>query len=406
MFNMNRKKSTDYFVSIGAGINQIPLIQEAKKAGFQVIGVDMNASAPGFYHCDLKIQESVQDYENIYIKLRELLFDGSISAIMTKSFGDAIVTTSFLCEKFGLPFLPFSESRKFTNKNAFREAVAGHDILMPEVLTWKTRAKGGGIKSEQYPVIVKPYEGHAKKDVLLINSPDELAEYFSHNQPSDYMIERFITGDEIICAGMIHEKKYYHVAMSDKKTTPHPHFVDLVHSMPSRHSGLAEQTAAIGQSIAEIFNIQTAPVIMEFIVNSNGSIYLLEAIPEFGGEFIPDIMIPSSTGYNHLHNLIMAASGKNFIRPGRRLPSIPVVVKYITGPDGTLASCSTDTVKKMDNIIFTRIFKHMGEKITSPASNHDRIGVIVASGKTTDAALTSAENAEREMNIRIRSDGE
>ena len=66
----------NYFVSIGAGINQIPLILEARHAGFQVIGVDMNPSAPGFYHCDLKIQESIQDYENIYIKLRELLIDG------------------------------------------------------------------------------------------------------------------------------------------------------------------------------------------------------------------------------------------------------------------------------------------------------------------------------------------
>jgi tRNA1(Val) A37 N6-methylase TrmN6 len=63
MFNFRKKKSLDFFVSIGAGVNQIPLIVEAKKANFQVIGVDLNAAAPGFYHCDLKVQESIEDYE-------------------------------------------------------------------------------------------------------------------------------------------------------------------------------------------------------------------------------------------------------------------------------------------------------------------------------------------------------
>ena len=116
MFWKRKKPSNDYFVSIGAGVNQIPLIKEAKKCGFQVIAVDMNPSAPGFYHCDLKIQESIEDYESIYIKLREMLFDGKISAIMTKSYGTAIITTAYLCEKFGLPFLPLEDSRKFLNK--------------------------------------------------------------------------------------------------------------------------------------------------------------------------------------------------------------------------------------------------------------------------------------------------
>ena len=75
-------KNRNFFVSIGAGLNQIPLIIEARKMGFQVIGVDKDSAAPGFYHCDLKIQESIDDYENIYIKLREMMFDGNISSIM------------------------------------------------------------------------------------------------------------------------------------------------------------------------------------------------------------------------------------------------------------------------------------------------------------------------------------
>src|SRR4030043_2410820 len=105
-----KKKKTQqlpFFVSIGAGLNQIPLIIEAKKLKFHVIGVDNNTAAPGFYSCDLKIQESIENRDTLYKKLRELLIDGDIIGIMTKSYGAAIITTSYLTEKFNIPYLPF-----------------------------------------------------------------------------------------------------------------------------------------------------------------------------------------------------------------------------------------------------------------------------------------------------------
>ncbi|NLV67140.1 MAG: ATP-grasp domain-containing protein [Spirochaetes bacterium] len=404
MFFKSRKNSMNYFVSIGAGINQIPLILEARHAGFQVIGVDMNPSAPGFYHCDLKIQESIQDYENIYIKLRELLIDGRISAVMTKSFGDAIVTTGFLCEKFGLPFLPFDECKKFLNKRVTRQLITESGIRMPEIITYKPKSKSGGIKKELFPVVVKPFSGHAKQNVLMIDSPDELDAFFKTNSPADFIIEKYVRGDEIICAGVIQNGRYSHVAMSDKKTTSRPHFVDTMHLMPSRYAGFADETIKTGQALADIFRIDTAPVIMEFLVDREGQLHLIEAIPEFGGEFIPDIMIPASTGYNHIGSLISAVTGSNFSRPSRRSTHSPVVVKYITGTEGTLASFSIDKVKSMENILFTRIFKHIGDRVSLPVKNHDRLGVIVARGKTIEAAIASAESAEKEMNIRIRHD--
>lgn len=402
MFSNHKKKSMDFFVSIGAGINQIPLINEAKKAKFQVIGVDMNASAPGFYHCDLKIQESIQDYDNIYIKLRELLFDGNISSVMTKSFGDAIVTTSFLCEKFNLPFIPFEESKKFLSKRTVKRYLTEAGINMPPVLTFRPRSKSGGIKKENFPVIVKPHDGHAKKDVMLMNTAEELEIFFQSAQPQDYLIEKYIKGDEIICAGMIHNKKYYHVLMSDKKTTPLPHFVDIMHITPSRYSNLVGKTTEVGQAMADIFSIHTAPVIMEFIVDPDGELHLIEAIPEFGGEFIPDIMIPASTGYNHINGLIKASAGDSSFRLQRKSMTLPVVIKYITGTEGILASCNTDSVKNMENVIFTRIFKHIGADTHSARTNHDRIGVIVTKGRTVEEAIATAEAAENEMSIRIR----
>ena len=404
MFWKRKKPSNVYFVSIGAGVNQIPLIKEAKRGGFQVIAVDMNPSAPGFYHCDLKIQESIEDYESIYIKLREMLVDGKISAIMTKSYGSAIITTAYLCEKFGLPFLPFEESKKFLNKKITKKIYIDTGIPSASVINITGKTKISAMKENLFPIIAKPQAGHAKIDVFLINTAAELEKFVKRHAIQDFIFEQFITGDEIICAGLIHEQKYYHILMTDKTTTPHPHFADLMHTAPSKYQSLIGNTIETGQKIAEAFNIQTAPLIMEFIVDDKNNLYLLEAVPEFGGEFIPDIMIPAATGYSHLGNTLRAATAGDYKAPGRVTVNNAVAVKYITGSDGVLTSCSTDTVKKIDGVIFTRIFKHIGEKTTTPSTNHDRLGVIVASGKTVDQAIENAGLAAKELNIVIKKD--
>lgn len=402
MFWKKKKVHTrDVFVSIGAGLNQIPLIKEARNMGFHVIGVDKNSLAPGFQYCDLKIQESIDDYESIFLKLSEIMFDGTISAIMTKSYGNAIITTAYLCEKFAVPSLPFEESKKFLNKKITGKIYTKKGIQVPQAA--KINSKN---LSRQLPIVAKPQKGHAKADVKLLSSKEELNKFLKSHEKNNFIFEKFVFGDEIICAGLIEKGKYFHILMSDKKRTPHPFFVDLMHSTPSKYCHLTDKTVETGQMIAEAFNIQTSPLIMEFIVDADDRLHLLEAVPEFGGEFIPDILVPAATGYNHISGTIRAVTGDHFRKKIKNTLPSPVVIKYITGTEGILASCSTDSVKLMPDVLFTRIFKNIGSVIKTPEMNHDRIGVIAAKGKTLDQAIATALEAEEKMNIRIKPNDE
>ena len=402
MFWTKRKRSKQYFVSIGAGINQIPLIKEAKRCGQQVIAIDINPVAPGFSYCDLKIQESIEDYESIFVTLSEMLVDGKISAIMTKSFGPSIVTTAFLCEKFDLPFFPFAESLKFLDKKIIKKIFIKSDIAVPAAINITSKTNISGLKESTFPVIAKSIHGHAKMDISFINNQAELKKFISSHNIEEYIFEHFISGDEIICAGIVHEGKYYHTLMSDKKTTPAPYFSDILHTTPSKYQHLVNKTVEIGTKIAEAFQIKTSPMIMEFIIDSKENIYLLEAVPEFGGEFIPDVMIYAATGYNHIENVIRAASNYNFRLPLKLTINNAVAVKYITGTDGILTSCSIDSVNKASDIIFSRIFKYIGDRVSTTKTNHDRIGVIIATGKTVEQAYRKAILAEEDMNIIIK----
>jgi hypothetical protein len=79
-----------------------------------------------------------------------------------------------------------------------------------------------------------------------------------------------------------------------------------------------------------------------------------------------------------------------------------VVVKYITGKNGTLVSCNPDGPSSIKGIIYFRIFKEIGFKVKEATTNHDRIGVVVTQAKTTEEAVKAAEDAVESFNIRIK----
>ena len=402
-----KKKKTqqlNFFVSIGAGLNQIPLIIEAKKLKFHVIGVDNNTAAPGFYSCDLKIQESIENHDTLYKKLRELLIDGDIIGIMTKSYGAAIITTSYLTEKFNIPYLPFPVSQLFINKKKMKSIFMEHGIKTPHLYPLTLKTKLGRIPAGQYPIIIKPNSGHAKFNVRLVNNLSELQNFLSlQSDPENYILEKFIKGDEIITAGIIHNKKYHLVEITDKKTKFPPYFTDWMHISPSKYAHLASNFEVIGQKIANTFSISNSPLIMEFVITKDEEPFLIEAVPEFGGEFIPDILIPASTGYNILNEAIKSMTNKNFKPPvAARKNNNAVVVRYITGQKGVLASCNPDGPRKVKGTIFSRIFKEIGSSISDPVTNLDRLGVVIVTAQTADEALALAEKAANSFNIRIK----
>ncbi|MFC1669139.1 ATP-grasp domain-containing protein [Spirochaetota bacterium] len=390
-------------MSIGAGINQIPLINEAKKIGFHIIGVDQNPTAPGFLLCDLKIQESIGNYKDIYKILREMLVDGKICGIMSKSYGVAIKTTSYLTEKFNIPFLPFKRSDDFINKKIMKSIFKKNSILTPRQYIINRKDNFNIPGNISFPLICKPAIGHAKIGVTYIKNESKMMKILNKSESiKSFIFEEYVRGDEIIAAGIIYNKKYYLIDIIDKTTTPLPNFVDIMHTSPSKHFDLQKEITNIGQSITDSFDITNSPMIMELVVTGDKELHLIEAVPEFGGEFIPDILIPNRNGYNFIGQFVKAMTGNGFKPPSPGIGKNSVIIKYITGEEGILTSCNPEAPMKMKGVIFTRIFKEIGSKVIPPRTNHDRIGVIAVKSKPIDRAIEISEQAVESLNIRIK----
>jgi len=402
MFKKKKQAETEFFISIGAGLNQMPLIREARNLGYHVIGIDRNTSAPGFLGCDLKIQESIHDRKTIYQKLNEVLFTGEISGIMTRSYGTAIKTTAYLNEKFNISYLPLLQCDNFIDKKLMKEAFLAAGIPSAEMIKLPARNRIDKFP-HLFPLISKPVTGHAKTGVILYKNPEELKKNWpSPTQKNKIIFEHFITGDEVIIAGLVHDGTFYLVDMTDKKTSDDVSFVDIMHVSPSRYFDRHKEFIEIGQNITTAFQLHSTPLIIEAIIGTDGKIRVIEAVPEFGGEFLCDIAIPARTGYNFISQAIRSMTGLRFKLPPLKKPKNAVVVQYITGHGGKLVSCSPEKPRNLKGVIFSRVFKGIGASIQAAQTNHDRIGVVITKGKTADAAIATAEKAVELFNIKIK----
>lgn len=396
-----RQKQKNLIISIGAGINQLPIIREAKELGYHVIGVDQNTNSPGLLESDIKIQESISDYEEIYKKIRELLIDGEIKAIVTRSYGDAVKTTAYLCEKLNIPYLPFEKVDYFLDKKKLNIELQKFGIQTPSYNIYSPKRK----RPYNYPCVIKPISGHAKTGVQLIKDDEELKKYIKSNETNkEIILEEYIPGDEIIAIGLISSKKFNLYTITDKEITAHPYFADLKHSAPSKYYDLWDKIVDIGQKIADGFNIINAPLLIEMRIRDDNEIFVIETAPEFGGEFLSDILIPNLLNTSIMKNCIKVMSDKSYISQNFRKVSSSVVIKYIEGRNGYLQSFSPLNIPEYkNNILFYKIFKDIGTKLTTVKTNHDRLGVVAVKAKSMKLANSISEKAVNAMNIKITS---
>jgi len=391
-----KKKEVKFFVSIGAGVNQLPLIRAAKDLGLSVIAVDQNSSAPGFLCADIRIQESIEDIEEIYTKIQELLLNGTIVAIMTRSYGMATLTVAQLCARTGLQNIPVDTANDLLSKKKMKALFQQHGIPSPKSIPLSKSKK----KPEQFPLIVKPVTGHAKEGVQLITDNDSLSRYLKEHA-DELVIEEFIDGDELIAFGIVNSGRFYLYEITDKITTEHPFFCDLLHVSPSKHASRYAEIKAIGQAIADAAQMINSPLFFEMRVGIDNNIYVIEAAPEFGGELIAESLIPASTGYNIFKDAIRTSIHAQITLPQQYRSRQAVVVHYLTASREGIFSSFTHLSKKLPGLIASHLFVTPGTHVTHAKSNHDRIGVIAVKAQTRDMALSRADEYTKLMDIKI-----
>jgi hypothetical protein len=376
--------SSQYYLSLGAGVHQLPLIEAAKKLGLKVIGVDQNSEAPGMPICDLKIQESIFNYRKICYKINSMLLDGEIVGGYSASFGKALLSWSYLAEKLKLGGISRPMMERLLDKYEVRKMLSDVPKRFPDFRQPKFMAARSGILKKHLeeftaPFIVKPRSGWGKRNITEVADSSRFRNLFGKKNliekgilPSSFIIEEKIEGDEITVTGFVQNFRFIPVCITDKITSTEAPFIELEHRYPSKHYSLSSQITLMHQEIVQTLQITDTPIVSEWKIRDD-KLYLIEISAQIPGEFLAGFLIPRALSYAFYENLVKLTLGRNVDRPPGESKTKPAIIKYF--PEKI---SKEDRLRIEKNAEFFSILNENSK--VPPEGNHDRYAVAGYTG--------------------------
>jgi biotin carboxylase len=364
-------------LSLGAGENQVPFIRAAMEKGFTVLAVDLKDNAPGFSISKYKIVESITEYRKIFSHISSLALTEPIIGIGCRSYGKAIESLSYLSEKLELPGNPLSIIKNFYDKSKIKKYLSENGINVPQQINPLTLLnKNINPDAIPFPLIYKPIDGSSKKGIKIIENINDFKKIYKNKQ--NIFLEEFIDGKEFTVLGFVFKSKFYIVSVSDKLTTSYPPYLEIAHVLPTRFPNFIGEIKLIMQRIINLTGLSNGALVGEFKSNSRGDLYLMEVMPEIGGEFLADILIPKSYDYNYFYDYINVITGiepklfKNLV-----LKNNYNVIQFVVPPEGDHTfSGFREIDSKKNNLFFEKELLKIGTHTNTELGNKERVKVV------------------------------
>ena len=297
---------------IGASYLQLPLVLKAKEIGLETICFSWLDGAVAKTAADKFFPISVTEKE----KILDVCRSEQINAVATIATDVAVPTVAHVAANLKLIGNTPESAYISTNKFAMREALSRTAVKCPKFL--KADELESLLKRTadmRFPLIVKPCDRSGSVGVTKVETLEELVTAtriaLSLSLGNEAIIEEFITGVEVSVEAISWEGTHHILAITDKQTSGAPHFVELAHHQPSRHT-TETQAEIIRQTLVALtaLCIDYGASHSEFLITAEGDVFVTEVGARMGGDFIGSDLVKLSTGYDFLKGVIEIACGQ------------------------------------------------------------------------------------------------
>ncbi len=391
------------FVSLGTGFYQIPLLNALKNLEIPIIGIDQNLESIGKNLCDIFFSCSLLDKERIIEILKP--YRKHLKGIYSRSYGKFLETANELANYFGLPANPDPSIQIYRNKKEVLKLALNDPYLYKQ----KDRIQ----KLEQSKKwVVKSISSYGKINIDLI---ENLADF---KNSTSFYVEPFYEGNEYIFFGLIINRKLYPLVITQKeiinfdyiKKNPETKpllFCDKKHFYPSNLTDLQKyKIFQISNYIVKKTNLVLGPFLAEFIVH-NDDIFFIEAVPEVGGEFIADYLIPEILNLPYFEFLVQILMNENLESIKETLTKKLLqskekvfLINYIFQKEGCFQNLQfPETFWKSKYYFFQHILKKKGDFTKYKNKNLDRIAVFGLLGDSLQDLIETSNQIENDIII-------
>ncbi len=390
---------------LGGNYYQMTAVKAAKELGCHVITVDYLPNNPAHKYADEYYNVSTTDMESVLKLARSLKIDGIVSYASDVS----APTAAYVAEKMNLPTNPYEAVVKLTHKDLIRPFMEKYHFHIPKGKGFqKYEDAKNFFEKLKKPVMIKPADASGSKGVSKIFEEWEFESAYrnakGYSNSKTVIVEEFIEREGYQIAGdgfLIDGKLVFTGFMNehfDRLCNP---LVPIGESFPSvLPKELKEKGRTEIQRLLSYLGMKNGAVNLDFIVDKEGNIYILEIGPRNGGNLITDA-IKYASGVDLAKYTVMSALGMDCIElheePVRTFTSSYVVHAQ---KDGEYRGIQISDEIKNDIVRFD-MFITKGEKVHRFNNGGYGMGAMLIRHRSIDEMLYRMDHMEEYIKLLV-----
>ena len=390
---------------LAAGILQVPVIKKAREMGCYVIAADGNANAVGLKYADKAVVADITDEDVMLQIAREEKVDGVIHPCSEVSMS----VMGYINDSLGLSGISKLMARRATNKYLMREAFTKYGAPSPQSYCTNDANEAWNLFCDKFDknAILKPSRSSGSRGIAKIDhniSREKFLELYKcayqESRDKQVMIEQFIDGPEFSVEIIVWNGNVNVLAVTDKKTTGAPYFVELGHSQPSVfHLNIVEKVKDAAVAGVKALELSNCACHAEIKVE-NDKAYIMEIGARLGGDFISTELTHLSTGVDMVSAAVNIALGiAPDMKPKKKKQG--ACIRYFCPRPGRLVSIEGLEHLNDEHVYMSEIYCEKGDKILEVKSSLDRSGHMIVTAKNSREAIGIAEDLISKIKFEI-----
>lgn len=381
---------------LAAGLLQIPVIKKAREMGYYVIAVDDDPHAPGMKLADKAIiPGGLMNEEKMVVIAREEQIDGVIHPCSEV----AMNVLGRINDELKLSGISREIAMRATNKHLMREAFEKYGAPSPKSILTKDEEDAWTVFCNEFAInaILKPSRNSGSRGIAKVEKGISKNEFvglyrraLDESRDHQVLIEQFIEGPEFSVEVIVWHGEPHVLAVTDKKTTEAPYFVELGHDQPSVYPEEIQQKLKDGAiSGCKALGLTNCAAHCELKIQ-DGNAYLMEIGARMGGDFISTELTHLSSGIDMVAATINVVLG---IEP--YLQQIEdkhgVAIRYFLPKPGKVVSIENTEVLYNPDVYDAELYVKAGDEVREVKSSLDRSGHVIVVAATAKEAIKRAE---------------
>ena len=398
---------------IGAGAEQVPAYEIAKKRGFKILGTDVNKNAPALKLADYVLNVSTKDAESTAKAALEFNKKNRIDGVMTIA-NDVPYTVALVAKKLGLPSISLDAATCASDKLKMKKAFEKADVSCPNFYSISSLNDIYKVisNSAHTKFVLKPIDCSGARGVILIDKDSDLEwafnESLSWSKKGHLIIEEFIEGIQLSTESFILDDVCFTPGISERNYSNledfKPYIIEDGGTIPAELNEITiKEISNLILRGANSMGINSGIVKGDLVIDCNGNLYIIELAARLSGGWFSTHQIPITSGVN-LVDVVMSQCLGIPIKKEDLVPSLnrATALRYFFPEAGKIVSIEgIDEVSASDGVIKYGIFKKVGDIQTKVLMHPDRFGYVLAEGETRNEAIALVENAMKKLKIKV-----